>query len=156
MGCIVEIGVLVGNGTRQLAQAFPYKKIWAVDVFDIETDKTTNQEGVPMRRFYETELAGQNQFDAYMKNVNGYLYQNVTTFRGLSKDFKPEEYVFLAIIDGGHSPEDVKQDFKNLKGSKYIAFHDYNHDIPELTKAIDEITEGLERHVLPGWLIICN
>lgn len=155
-GVIVEIGVLIGNGTKQLAQAFPYKKIWAVDVFDIETDPTANQEGVLMRSFYASELEGRNQYEAYLENISGYLYQNIQTFVGLSQDFKTNEYIFLAIIDGGHSPDAVKKDFENLKESKYIAFHDYNHDIPELTKAIDEITEGMERHALPGWLIVTH
>lgn len=158
VGCIVEIGVLVGNGTRQLAEAWPYKVVWAVDIFDIHHDKTKNQDGVPMSSFYESELNGQYakwQFQAFTHNTQNFL--NVRVFCGNSKDFpKPREFAFLTIIDGEHTGEAVRRDFEKFKDSKFIAFHDYNHDIPELTKAIDEITKGLERHVLPGWLIVIN
>lgn len=155
VGCIVEIGALIGNGTRQLAEAWPYKTIWAVDTFDIHTDKTTNQDGVSMTSFYETELAGRYQMQAFIENTRG--LPNIQTFKGNSKDFtKPNDFVFLAVIDGEHTPEAVRRDFEKLRHSKFIAFHDYQHDIPELTKAIDEITHGLERHVLPGWCIVIN
>jgi hypothetical protein len=154
-GCVVEIGALIGCGTRQLAEVWPYKIIWAVDIFDIHHDPTKNQEGVSMSSFYESELAGYGQMEKFVMNTRD-LY-NVKVFRGDSRDFpKPGEYVFLTIIDGEHTPEAVRRDFEKFKDSKFIAFHDYRHDLPEITKAIDEITEGLERHVLPGWCIVTN
>ena len=155
VGCVIEIGALVGNGTRQLAEAYPYKTIWAVDVFDIRHDGTANQDRTPMSSFYESELAGRDQVDLFQENVRG--LPNVRMFMGLSRDFpKPAEFVFLAIIDGEHTPEAARRDFEKVQSAKFIAFHDYRHDLPELTKAIDEITQGLERHVLPGWCVVIN
>ena len=153
-GMIVEIGGLIGNGTRQLAEAFPEKAVWVVDTFDIYTDKTANADGVPMSKFYESELAGRSQRELFDENTKGLA--NVMVFEGNSRDFRIWEQVFLTIIDGEHTAEAVRQDFENARRSRFIAFHDYNHDIPELTKAIDEITEGMQRHVLPCWLVVAT
>lgn len=153
-GDVVEVGVLIGNGTRQLADAFPMKTIWAVDTFDIGTDPTKNQDGVPMRSFYESELKGRDQLTLFRENVSGWKYLQVRTFIGRSSDFPAPPEIFLSIIDGGHSPADVQADYEKLQHSRFVAFHDYKHDMPELTQAIDAIAEGKKTHVLPGWLII--
>lgn len=153
-GDIVEVGVLIGSGTAHLSRSYPERSIWAVDVFDIYHDTTKNQDGVSMWKFYETELSGQNQFDLYLENIKE--ARNVKTYVGSSETFAPPDNIWITILDGEHTPEAVEQDYKKFWRSRFVAFHDYNHDIPELTIAIDKITKGKERHVLPGWLIIAN
>lgn len=153
-GDVVEIGVLIGDGTKQLLQAFPNRVVWAVDTFDIYADTTKNEYGVGMYQFYKDELGGRNQYEAFESNVG--IPANLRVFIGFSEDFIAPENIFLSIIDGGHDPDIAKQDYRNLSHSKFVAFHDYRHDLPELTKAIDEVTEGKERHVLPGWLIVAH
>jgi methyltransferase family protein len=154
-GDIVEVGALVGNGTRILAEAFPHKKVIALDCFDIYKDAAANQDGIKMSQFYETELAGRDQEELFIRNTAGLT--NVVVRKGDSTSYHHKGgAVFLTLIDGGHTPEVLKKDYKNAikHKSAYIAFHDYNHDLPEVTKTLDELTAGMERHVLPGWLIV--
>lgn len=152
-GDIVEIGAFVGLGTRQLCEAFPNKTIHAVDIFDIHFDTTVNTSNVPMSKFYEDELAGRSQRDVFAENTAGLT--NLVVKQCNSIKFKPTGEVFLTIIDGGHSPAVLKKDFKNAKKSKYIAFHDYKHDLPEVTQTIDELTEGLERYEIGNTFLVC-
>ncbi len=156
-GDIVEIGAFVGKGTRQLCEAFPNKTVYAVDIFDIHADETANMSGTPMSKFYEDELAGRDQAEVFLENTKG--LENLVVVRGDSTKVKfPKSPLFLTIIDGGHSPEVLKKDFKKAAKSAFVAFHDYRHDLPEVTAAIDEITEGMERYEIGNTflVVVCN
>lgn len=156
-GDIVEIGAFVGKGTRQLCEAFPNKTVYAVDIFDIYADETENMGGIAMSKFYEGELQGRDQFEVFTENTRG--LENLVVVRGDSTKVKfPKSPLFLTIIDGGHSPEVLKKDFKKAAKSAFVAFHDYKHDLPEVTAAIDEITEGLERYEIGNTflVVVCN
>lgn len=153
-GDIVEIGAFVGKGTRQLCEAFPNKRVYAVDVFNIDFDPTVNMSGIPMSKFYTGELQGHDQLEVFLENTRG--LENLILFQGESAKFKYVTPVWLTILDGGHSPEIVKKDYrKAVKKSKYIAFHDYKHDIPSLTLTIDELTDGLERYEIGNTFLVC-
>ena len=152
-GDIVEIGAFKGVGTRQLAEAFPDKIIHSVDVFDIHFDKAKNMGGIPMSKFYEDELGGRDQLVVFQENTRG--LENVVRHETDSTKFEPEDEVWLTIIDGGHSTAVLKKDIKNAMMSRYIAFHDYKHDLPDVTKTIDKMTEGWTRYEIGStWLVV--
>lgn len=152
-GDIVEVGAFIGEGTRQLAESFPSKQVVALDCFDIHKDTAANQDGIKMSQFYETELQGRDQELTFLQNI-AHL-KNVTVRKGDSTTYKHKGAVFVTVIDGGHTAAVLTKDFKNaVKNSAYIAIHDYNHDIPAVTQTVDELSAGMERHVLPGWLIV--
>lgn len=155
-GDILEIGALVGEGTRQLAQAYPDKTVWALDIFDIEADTTVTQDGQALVELYRGELGGKTQEQAFADNTSG--LDNVRVIKGDSRcaDFPPTR-LFLVIIDGGHSPAVVANDWGRaaMRAPRFIAFHDYKHDLPEVTEIIDVLTEGLERVELgSAWLVV--
>lgn len=151
-GDIIEIGAFKGLGTRQLCEAFPDKTVVAVDVFDIYFDKSANVSGTPMSRFYEDELDGHDQAELFMQNTKG--LENLIVHRGDSTKYRPKRNVWLTIIDGGHSAAVLKKDIKNSMKSRYIAFHDYKHDIPEVTQTIDELTEGWARYEIGSTFLV--
>ncbi len=153
-GDVIEIGVLAGKGTRQLAEAFPGKTIVAVDIFDIYADSTPNTAGTPMSQFYEDELQGRDQIAVFNENTKG--LENILVHKGDSIKYKPKRKVWLTIIDGGHSASVLKKDIKNSLKSRYIAFHDYKHDIPEVTRTIDELTEGWARYEIGSTFLVCE
>ncbi len=151
-GDIVEIGAFVGLGTRQLCEAFPKKTVHAVDIFDIYADPTANMGGIAMSKFYEGELQGRDQLEVFQANTKG--LENLVLFKGDSAKFKYPKEVFLTIIDGGHSPAQLKKDFKKAKESAFVAFHDYKHDLPEVTAAIDELTGEMERYEIGNTFLV--
>ena len=61
----------------------------------------------------------------------------------------PENKYDLIFIDGGHSYEQVKNDFlkvkKSIKIGGHLLFHDYSPSQPEVVKFIDELKESKNR-----------
>lgn len=151
-GDIVEIGAFAGNGTRQLCEAFPSKTIHAVDIFDIYFDPTANAAGIPMSKFYEGELQGRDQIEVFKENTKA--VENVVVHKRDSTKYKPKNPIWLTIIDGGHSAAVLKKDIKNALKSRYIAFHDYRHDIPEVTATIDELTADWTRYEIGSTYLV--
>ncbi len=156
-GDILEIGALVGHGTRQLAEAWPDRLVWALDVFDTDYDKTLTQDGLVLAELYRRELPpGVAQRAAFDHNTAD--LPNVRVIVGDSRDATfPPGRLWLVIIDGGHSPGVVLSDWFRAagRGPRYVAFHDYRHDLPEVTRVIDAVTEGLERVELSSaWLVV--
>jgi len=66
-GDFVEIGVFLGGGTYKLSKLLEKlkvnKKIYAIDIFDPEFDKTTCVEGLAMSELYKRILKGRNQYE---------------------------------------------------------------------------------------------
>lgn len=141
-GDVLEIGVLVGEGTRELAEAYPERTVYALDIFDIEADKTVTADGGRVAELYRTALAGRDQWSAFAESTAG--LRNVTAIAGDSRDEEwPEGDLFLVVIDGGHSREVVEHDLRQAirRRARYIAVHDYNHDLPEVTKVVNRLAK---------------
>lgn len=141
-GNILEIGVLMGEGTRQLAEAYPERTVYALDIFDIEADQAVNSSGTPMVQFYREALAGRDQWRTFAEHTAG--LRNVTAIVGDSREADwPEGDLFLIVIDGGHAKEVVEHDLRQAIWCQaaYIAVHDYNHDLPEVAKVVNRLAK---------------
>jgi hypothetical protein len=151
-GYIVEIGVLTGKGTRQLAEAFPNKTIHAIDPFDVTLDKTVNDKGVPMESFYRSEIGDRRQEELFEENAGE--FKNVILHATRSENAVMLGHLWLALIDGDHSFEGVINDFDIVKRAKLVAFDDYAHDLPSVTDAVDALRgEFVELFTVGSWLV---
>jgi hypothetical protein len=144
-GDIVEIGAFMGGGTVKLARfGQKYgKKVYAIDIFDPRSDKTPDKNGVRMCDVYEAFLQGRSQLEIYQQATH--RFDNIVTINMDSKKvsfYKGQKFVF-GFIDGNHQPDYVINDFnlvwRNLVPGGSIGFHDYNFDLPEVTKTIDSL-----------------
>jgi len=142
-GDIVEIGAFMGGGTVKLAKLGQKygKKVYAIDIFDPESDKTPDKNGVKMCDVYRAFLQGRSQLEVYQQATH--TFDNIVTINIDSKQVrfhKGQKFVF-GFIDGNHQPDYVRNDFnliwRNLVPGGSVGFHDYNFDLPEVTKAID-------------------
>jgi hypothetical protein len=133
-GAIVEFGALVGEGAVQFVRAFPRRTVYTIDNFDIYSDPTDNLAGL-----YEGHLRGRGQREVFDEIAGG--FPDIVLLEGDSKKVTiPAGEIFFALIDGNHTPEYVRSDFKKVaKRARYVAFHDYRHDLPEVTATIDEL-----------------
>jgi len=146
-GDIVEIGAFMGGGTAKLAKfARKYgKKVYAVDVFDIEFDRTPDTGGTLMCDIYRAFLQGRSQRDVYSETTYG--LDNIVTIDKDSRDVQfPEGQSFIfGFIDGNHHPEYVVNDFHviwpRLVSGGILGFHDYDFELPEVTEAIDSLVD---------------
>lgn len=148
-GDIIEIGVFMGGGTAKLARtaAWHGKKIFAVDVFDVQFDSSPGADGTKMCDIYGAFLNGKSQEEVYRDTIRD--LENVVTIAGDSREVTfPAEQVFVfGFIDGNHQPEYVESDFylvwKHLAPGGVVGFHDYDFELPRVTAAIDGL---IERH----------
>jgi hypothetical protein len=146
-GDIVEIGCFCGGGTAKLARFFSKhnKKVYAVDIFDPTFDQTKNLDGNTMSSLYSGVLGGRKQEEVFRDVTK--KYSNVIMIKGDSKKVVlPCERICFAFIDGCHDPDYVKNDFylvwgKTVSGG-IVGFHDYDGNLPQTTKAIDELIEA--------------
>jgi len=147
-GDIAEIGVFMGGGTAKLARfGRKYgKKVYAIDIFDPSCDKTQDKTGVKMCDIYQAFLQGRSQSEVYRQATRGFA--NIVTVNKDSKRVKfprGQKFVF-GFIDGNHQPDYVRNDFnliwRHLVPGGSIGFHDYNFDLPEVTKVIDSLIEN--------------
>jgi hypothetical protein len=164
-GDIVEIGAFVGGGTVKLAKfAGEFsKKVYVIDLFDPSFDKTEDINGNKMCDIYQALLQGHSQLEVYQEITQG--FDNIITIKEDSQKVKfPKEQSFIfGFIDGNHQPEYIRNDFyivwTNLVSGGVIGFHDYNYDLPEVTKTVDsliaehkneikEVSEIKSRHVV--------
>jgi hypothetical protein len=142
-GDIIEIGAFMGGGTAKLARfAQKYdKKVYAIDIFDPSRDKTPDKNGVRMCDIYQAFLQGRSQSEVYQQTTRG--FDNIITIDKDSKRVrfpKGQKFIF-GFIDGNHQPDYVINDFnlvwRHLVSGGSVGFHDYNFDLPQVTKAID-------------------
>lgn len=146
-GAIVEIGAFMGGGTSKLAKfAQKYgKKVYAVDIFDPRSDKTPDKNGVKMCDIYQAFLQGRSQLEVYQQTTHA--FGNIVTINMDSKKVsfhKGQRFIF-GFIDGNHQPDYVRNDFNLIWGHLVpggsVGFHDYNFDLPEVTKAIEGLID---------------
>jgi hypothetical protein len=146
-GDIIEIGAFMGGGTVKLARfGQKYrKKVYAIDIFDPESDKTPDKNGVKMCDIYQALLQGRSQLEVYQQATRA--FDNIVTINMDSKKVsfhKRQKFVF-GFIDGNHQPDYVKNDFNliwpHLVPGGSVGFHDYNFDLPEVTRAIDGLID---------------
>lgn len=164
-GDIIEIGAFMGGGTAKLAKyAKKYdKKVYAVDIFDPDCDKTQDINGVRMCDIYQAFLQGRTLLEVYRQTTQG--FDNIITIQKDSKrvKFSREQNFIFGFIDGNHRPDYVRNDFyviwRNLVPGGSVGFHDYNFDLPKVTEAINglinkhrddisEVHEIKEKHIV--------
>lgn len=142
-GDIIEIGAFMGGGTIKLARFAQKcsKKVYAVDIFDPRSDRTPDRNGVKMCDIYQAFLQGRSQLEVYQQTTHA--FGNIVTINMDSKKVsfhKGQKFIF-GFIDGNHHPDYVRNDFNLIWGHLVpggsVGFHDYNFDLPEVTKAID-------------------
>jgi len=70
-GDFVEIGSLLGGGTYKLSKLIQRlkvnKKIYAIDIFNPNFDKTYCTRGLTMAEIYGKKINGKNQYELYQK-----------------------------------------------------------------------------------------
>jgi hypothetical protein len=152
-GDLVEIGALLGGGTltlsRFLTEQGSTREIVTVDVFETSTDHAVNTAGTAMCELYDSIVrqTGRSQLERF-REVTAEC-ENLRVIVGDSAQVGiPTDEVAFAFVDGNHSPEYVRSDFellwpKMLPGG-VLAFHDYRHDLPEVTREVDRIIEEVE------------
>ena len=146
-GDIIEIGAFMGGGTVKLAKfAQKYgKKVYAIDTFDPGSDETEDIKGNKMCDIYKALLQGRSQREVYQQITRD--FDNIITITQDSKEvkFSKEQNFIFGFIDGNHQPEYVRNDFYiiwlNLVSGGALGFHDYDYDLPEVTKAIDGLID---------------
>ena len=156
-GDMIEVGVFTGGGTVKLARfARRYgKRVYAVDIFDPDADKTETPDGVRMSEIYQAFLEGRSQFEVYQETTR--RYKNIVTINEDSKRvrFPGEQKFMFGFIDGNHQPDYVRNDFcivwPNLVPKGVLGFHDYDFELPEVTETINSLmaehaSEISERH----------
>ncbi len=149
-GDIIEIGAYMGRGTAKLAKfAQRYgKRVYAIDVFDPNLDKTLSRSGIKAGDVYEAFLQGRSMFETYQESTRG--FNNILTIRKDSKkiSFPRQQRFIFGFIDGCHQQAYIENDFHviwpHLVSGGVLGFHDYKFDDwPEVTEAINKL---LNRH----------
>lgn len=138
-GAILEIGAFIGEGTKQLLQTG--RKVIVVDTFKAKDDPVCGE-------MYRGWLNDRDQRHLFDDNTRG--YSNLLVITGDSLYVQIYDKVAFTFIDGGHEPKYVISDFflaygLTVPGGK-IVFHDYGHDLPEVTQAIDNL-RGANPHL---------
>jgi len=146
-GDVVEIGAFLGGGTVKLAKFAKKhgKKVYVIDIFDPDFDKTEDTSGLRMCHIYQAFLEGRSQLEIYQEITRG--WDNIVTIKEDSKKVRfPREQKFIfGFIDGNHQPEYVRNDFyivwSNLVSGGIVGFHDYHYTLPKVTETIDGLTK---------------
>ena len=146
-GDVVEIGAFLGGGTVKLAKFAKKhgKKVYVIDIFDPDFDKTEDTSGLRMCHIYQAFLEGRSQLEIYQEITQG--WDNIVTIKEDSKKVRfPREQKFIfGFIDGNHQPEYVRNDFyivwSNLVSGGIVGFHDYHYTLPKVTETIDGLTK---------------
>lgn len=142
-GDFVEIGAFLGGGTYKLSRLLRKlgldKKIYAIDIFNPDFDKSMCTQRLTMSELYMRTLRGLNQYEVYKKITKG--FDNVVTIMGDSmKITLPCQKICFAYIDGNHNPDYIRNDFyiiwDKLVSGGVVAFDDYGYDLPQVTETI--------------------
>ncbi len=149
-GDIVEIGAFLGGGTYKLAKYLERKKspkkVYVIDIFDVYSDQTVCTKGIRMADMYEKILnkigKGISQLEVFQKITK--KCKNMILLIGDSKNIEiPTNSICFAFIDGNHEPSYVRNDFylvwQKLSPEGIVAFDDYAHDLPGVTRTINEL-----------------
>jgi hypothetical protein len=157
-GDFVEIGVFLGGGTYKLSKLLEKrssdKKLYAVDIFSPDFDKTVCSEGKRMDELYHAALKGRDQREIYNNITKGCA--NVITLGVDSLGLKlPCQKIAFAFIDGNHDPVYVMNDFnmiwEKLVSRGIVAMDDYGCDLPQVTAAVDALIRENAGKILTSW-----
>ena len=127
-GNFIEIGAFLGGGTAKLAKiaALCGKKVWVVDIFDPNFDKTATVDGMAMNDMYRgfVRYASQEQIFRW---VTGPYAQHLKVLKGDSRLVKvPLHAQFsFGFIDGNHDPAWV--DIVPLPGHRRTSREGHRH-----------------------------
>ena len=149
-GDVVEIGSFLGGGTAKLARFFGRhgKKVYTIDIFDLDFDNSRNLDGNAMSSLYRNvleSLGGRSQEDVFKEVTR--KYSNIEVIKEDSKKAKlPCRRICFSFIDGCHDPDYVRSDFylvwdKTVSGG-VVGFHDYGGNLPQTTRVIDELIQA--------------
>lgn len=147
-GDIIEIGAFMGGGTIKLAKfAGKYgRKVYVIDTFEPELDKTVSKSGMTACAVYEAFLQGHSMLDVYQKTTQH--FDNIVTIRedSLKTRFDKGQKFIFGFVDGCHQWTYVNNDFyviwPHLVSGGILGFHDYKYDDwPEVTRAVDELID---------------
>jgi len=159
-GDFVEIGVFLGGGTYKLSKFLEknavHKKLYAIDIFSPDFDKSVCTQGMGMNELYKSILKDKDQMAVYKditKNCS-----NIITIKEDSMIVElPCKKVAFAYIDGNHDPKYVKNDFylvwDKISPGGVVSFDDYGHDLPGVTKAIDELVAEKAAEISKTWTV---
>src|SRR5579871_6668367 len=112
-GDFVEIGTLFGGGARKLSKFLerntPHKKLYIIDIFDPNTDATSNTDNNPMNVLYNnalSKLGFTSQWEVFRRVTED--CRNIIVLKNDSKKVVlPIEKIAFAFIDGHHAPDYV-------------------------------------------------
>jgi SAM-dependent methyltransferase len=166
LGDVLEVGVGRGELTAYLAYAASLqdKKVFAVDVCNIDFDQSKNEGGLYLPDYYrQMGLTLENQEEVIRLNIKD--CSNVVFFKMDSAKLTfPENQQFcLAVIDGCHTSEYIRSDFllawPRISEGGFVAMHDYGGDMPNVTAAIQLLLKEFEAEIastaiLYGWWIV--
>lgn len=146
-GDIVEIGALMGGGTKKIAQFFANfeKRVHSIDIFNPDADNTRTVRGESLAKFYRALLGKRLMREIFDQNTK--RQKNITIYPKDSREitFPHSMRLCFAFIDGNHSPEYVEYDFnlvwKHIVSGGIIAYDDYEGDMPQTTQAIKKVIE---------------
>ncbi len=154
-GDFIEIGAYMGGGTVKLAKlaAKHGKKVYVIDTFDPDMDKTVSKSAVTAAEVYRAFLRGRSMWEVYREATR--RLQNVITIIEDSRNVVLDEDVrfVFAFVDGCHEKNCVKSDFHliwpHLVPGGIIGFHDHKYDDwPDVTEALDDLMQEHRREIL--------
>ncbi|MDI6777743.1 MAG: class I SAM-dependent methyltransferase [Patescibacteria group bacterium] len=158
-GDFLEIGAFMGGGSAKLARYVDKysKKLIVIDLFDPNFDSTPNDRDERMNWIYKKILGKKNLRDIFNENTKN--EKNIVVYSGDSKKVRLPENTKLCFtfIDGNHDPKYVKNDFylalhKTIPGG-VIAYHDYGGDLPQTTKAIQDMIDENKEKIIKTELV---
>ena len=167
-GDVVEIGTLFGACTYTLCKFFeraaPTKRVFAVDVFDLNFD-VSRFEGKTWASLYHELLYHHNRLHHNgLQRDQRSIYNEVTrpctnliTVASDSRKLKPPDRIAYAHIDGNHDPEYVRSDFEllwpNLSPGGIVSFDDYDNALalPHVTRTVDALIQEHNEEIEQTW-----
>lgn len=144
-GDMLEIGAFMGGGSRKIAHHYKRygKRLFVIDVFNPNFDRTENNRGQAMDWIYNKILGNKDLKRVFDKNTKD--ERNITVYHKDSKEasLPDDTKLFFSFVDGNHDPEYVEHDF-NLAWYKtvpegIVSLHDYGGDLPQVTQAIHKL-----------------
>jgi hypothetical protein len=160
-GDVVEIGTLFGEFTYTLSKFFgrvaPAKRVFAVDVFDLNFDVGAFEGKTWASRYrealnYHNRSSRRDQRSIYDEMTRSCT--NLTTIASDSRKVNPPARIAYAHIDGNHTPEYVCSDFKllwpNLSSGGILTFDDYG-DVPPVTQTVDALLQEHRPEIEQAW-----
>ena len=159
-GDFVEVGAFCGGGTYKLSRFLlrerSEKRLFAIDCFDIHADHSECTAGERMGDMYSRMLEGKSQEEVFRQVTQG-LTNLVVMATDSKKASLPTNAVAFGFVDGNHSPDYVESDFylvwEKLSPGGVVAFHDYGHDLPEVTAKLDELCAKHRSEILESFVL---